>query len=72
MLKGGVDFQLNKMNLEMQNSGQEIKFNSNPVMLEHLQRAPGFVPVIINIQPMNDLRLFLGVPSEPVISPQRN
>ena len=30
-------------------------------MLEQLQNAPGFVPVIINIQPMNDLRLFLGI-----------
>ncbi len=29
-------------------------------MLEQLQNAPGFVPVIINIQPMTDLRLFLG------------
>ena len=27
----------------------------------HLQNAPGFVPVIINIEPMKDLRLFLGI-----------
>jgi hypothetical protein len=29
-------------------------------MLQQLQNATGFVPVIINIQPMTDLRLFLA------------
>ena len=36
-----------------------IKFHIDPAMLQQLQNAPGFVPVIINIQPMNDLRQFL-------------
>ena len=39
----------------------EIKFNIDPAMLQRLQNAPGFVPVIINIQPTNNLREFLGV-----------
>jgi hypothetical protein len=30
-------------------------------MLEKLQNAPGFVPVIVNIQPMRDIRMFLGI-----------
>jgi len=30
-------------------------------MLRQLQKAPGFVPVIINIQPLNNLRQFLGI-----------
>jgi hypothetical protein len=29
-------------------------------MIEQLRNATGFVPVIINIQPMGDLRKFLG------------
>ena len=38
-----------------------IKFHMDPAMLERLRNAPGFVPVIINILPMTDLRLFLGL-----------
>jgi hypothetical protein len=30
-------------------------------MLQQLQNAPGFVPVIINIQPLRDLKGFLMV-----------
>ncbi len=33
----------------------------DPAMLQQLQDAPGFMPVIINIQPLNDLPAFLGV-----------
>jgi hypothetical protein len=38
---------------------EEIKFHLDPAMLRQLQNAPGFVPVIINIQPLNDLKSFL-------------
>ncbi len=41
-----------------------IKFHLDPAMLEQLQDAPGFVPVIINIQPMTDLRSFLGLTAD--------
>ena len=56
---GGIDFTANKTPLEIQNAGQGIKFHLNPAMLKQLQNAPGFVPVIISIQPMSDLRKFL-------------
>ena len=49
------------MNLQLQNAGEGIKFHLDPVLLQQLQNAPGFVPVIINIHPMNDLRKFLGI-----------
>ena len=49
------------MSLQTQNSGTGIKFYLDPAMLEQLRNAPGFVPVIINIQPMTDLRRFLGI-----------
>ena len=45
-----------------------IKFKIDPAMLKQLQNAPGFVPVIINVQPMTDLRQFLDVPSELTIT----
>ena len=38
-----------------------IKFHMNAAMLAQLQNAPGFVPVIINIQPLTNLRGFLGI-----------
>ncbi len=61
---GGIDFKPNQINLESRNAGQEIKFKSDPAMLEQLRNAPGFEPVIINIQPMRDLELFLGLKQE--------
>jgi hypothetical protein len=33
----------------------------DPARLARLQKAPGFVPVIISIRPTSDLRAFLGV-----------
>ena len=57
--KGGIDLSSYKA-LTVQNNGQSITFHINPTMLEQLQNAPGFVPVIIDIQPMINLREFLG------------
>ena len=59
--KGGIDLTPSNMNLQTQNNGGGIKFHLDPAMLQQLQNAPGFVPVIINIQPMTDLREFLGL-----------
>ena len=58
---GGIDLTPAHMNLQTQNAGGGIKFHLDPVLLRQLQNAPGFVPVIINIQPMVDLGQFLGV-----------
>jgi len=58
--RGGIDLTPANMNVQTLNSGGEIKFHLDPAMLVQLQSAPGFVPVIINIQPMNNLRKFLG------------
>ena len=33
----------------------------NPAMLKRLQNVPGFVPMIISIQPNTDLREFLHI-----------
>jgi len=58
---GGIDLRSDKA-LFVQNNGRGIKFYIDPAMLAQLQNAPGFTPVIINIQPMTDLRRFLGLP----------
>jgi len=59
--EGGINLTPANMNLQTLNGGQAIKFHMNAAMLAQLKNAPGFMPVIINIQPMTDLRLFLGI-----------
>ena len=59
--RGGIDLTFANMSLRTQNAGEGIKFKLGPAMLQQLQNAPGFVPVIISIQPMTDLKLFLGL-----------
>ena len=59
--KGGIDFNANKLILETRREGGEIKMNIDPRMLLQFQNASGFVPVIINILPMTDLKGFLGL-----------
>jgi len=61
---GGIDLTSGKLNVQtLGGAGNDIvkgiKFHLNPALLAQLQNAPGFVPVIINIQPMTDLRQFL-------------
>ena len=51
------------MAIAMQNAGQEIKFRIDPAMFKQLQDVQGFTPVIINIQPITDIRLFLTLPA---------
>ena len=58
---GGIDLTPANMNLLTQNAGTEIKFHLDPAMLQRLQNAPGFTPVIINIQPLISLPQFLGI-----------
>ncbi len=67
---GGIDFKPDKVDsvfaVQMDsrlrgNDNAGIKFNIDPAMLERLQNASGFTPVIINIVPLDDLRLFLGI-----------
>jgi hypothetical protein len=58
---GGIDLTPANMNLRTQNSDGEIKFHLDPAQLARFQNAPGFVPVIINIQPLKNLSTFLGL-----------
>jgi len=58
---GGIDLTPANMNLQAQNSSGEIKFHLDPSQLQQLQNASGFVPVIISVRPLGDLRSFLGI-----------
>ena len=58
---GGIDLTSGEKALAVQSSNGGIKFNMNPAMLPRLENAVGITPVIINIQPMIDLKLFLGL-----------
>jgi hypothetical protein len=64
--EGGINLTPANLNLQTLNAGQAIKFHMDPALFQQLQNAPGFVPVIINIQPMTDLRIFLGLDSKSV------
>jgi len=51
----------NDKGMNTRNDAGGIKFHLDHAMLQQLKNAPGFVPVIVNIQPMTDLKKFLGV-----------
>ncbi|MBF0485880.1 MAG: hypothetical protein HQL16_05125 [Candidatus Omnitrophica bacterium] len=59
--KGGIDFNSSRMTLETQGSAGAMAFNIDPAIMEELRSAPGFVPVVIGIQPLNSLSEFLSV-----------
>ncbi|MBF0593455.1 MAG: hypothetical protein HQL22_00650 [Candidatus Omnitrophica bacterium] len=60
-LKGGIDFNPNNMDMHLQNNGGAITVDVDPAMLQQLQNAPGFVPVIISTRPLDSLSAFLGL-----------
>ena len=59
---GGIDLNRVDESLQVQDQRGEIKFNMDPAMLQQLQNAVGFVPVIIDIEPVGDLTRFLNSP----------
>ncbi len=65
---GGIDLTQVNRSLESQNPEGEIKFHIDPAMMEQLRNAPGFVPVIISMKPMKDLKRFLGIVSPNLLS----
>ena len=58
---GGINLGAATNVLQTQNAGQAIKFHIDAAQLAQLQQAPGFVPVIVSIQPVVNLRQFLGL-----------
>ncbi len=64
---GGIDLTPANIDVQTRSSKGKMQFRPDPAMLEQLQNAPGFEPVIINIQPLTDLRGFLGLNVSPIL-----
>jgi len=66
--RGGIDLTPARLKVKVKTEkftdDNGIKFHLDPATLARLQNASGFVPVIIRIQPMMNLRQFLGVSSD--------
>ncbi|VAX37990.1 hypothetical protein MNBD_UNCLBAC01-355 [hydrothermal vent metagenome] len=62
-VRGGID--LNPKNINLQTQGQQINYKDpiDPQLLKSLTSSPidGLAPVILNIIPMMNLPLFLGL-----------
>ncbi len=61
MAPGGIDLTGDKMRRQLTTTGNSVEFKFTPEMIDRVQSAPGFVPVIINMQPLTNLPLFLGL-----------
>ncbi len=57
---GGIDLDINKLNLNILNSNGEIVFNLDPAKLEQLKNVSGWTPVITSIHPLKELKIFFG------------
>ncbi len=59
---GGIDLQTRNMELIMQGQGGDIEFELTIDQVNMLrQNIPGFVPIILDIKPAADYRMFLGL-----------
>ncbi len=58
---GGIDLTPERLGLETISDNPGLVFRMDPAVLERYQSAPGLEPVIINIQPMDNLSSFLGI-----------
>jgi len=56
---GGIDLTAGGMNLQTQYRNGDFEYHMDAAMLNRLQNVRGFVPVIISIQPMKNLKLWL-------------
>ncbi|MBF0388170.1 MAG: hypothetical protein HQL20_10025 [Candidatus Omnitrophica bacterium] len=58
--KGGIDFNTDKMNLLVHNGGDATGSNIDPAMFQQLQNATGFMPVVMDIQPLTSISQFIA------------
>ena len=61
---GGIDFNANNLNLKEQGSGVEIQFNFESLQGLQPDQVNGILPVIINITPVTNFPLLLGLSLE--------
>jgi len=56
---GGIDLTPANFDLQTQSAGGGISFHIDPAMLQELRDSPGFVPLVISVQPLKSLIEFL-------------
>jgi len=61
---GGIDLTPDHLNIGTRNNGMGIKLNFNSAMMQKLQDAPGLIPVVDTVNPLDNLSLFLGLPEK--------
>jgi len=63
---GGIDFNTNQMQLNVQKQGSGVGINFDPAMIKRFESGDfqGFVPVIINIRPITNIAPMLGLSQE--------
>ncbi|MBF0331281.1 MAG: hypothetical protein HQL17_05030 [Candidatus Omnitrophica bacterium] len=61
MDKGGIDLNSTDNLLQVKNSGDAIKFDDAPGQIEQYKNAAGFIPVVMDVQPLESLPVFLGI-----------
>ena len=62
-MNGGIDLNTQRLNLNIRGDGSAGVPAVDPDELLQYQDVPGFVPVILNITPVNDVPAFLGLSS---------
>jgi hypothetical protein len=60
---GGIDLNPAQMNMSITGDGSAAINAFDPAIFEQLQGVQGFIPVILNIMPVNDLPAFFGISS---------
>jgi HAD superfamily hydrolase (TIGR01484 family) len=63
VIDGGIDLNTVDSALQVNSRGEAVRFNIDPAQLAAYRSAPGFVPVITQMQDMDDLPAFLGIPA---------
>ena len=60
--KGGIDLNTGAMDLRLRGDGGEIRFELTPAQVEMIRQGiSGFVPVILEVKPMDNMPFFLGL-----------
>jgi len=63
IVNGGIDLSINKLNLNIKGDGSVAVNAFDPAMLARFEAAPGLVPVMMGMRPVQDLPAFLGLSS---------
>ncbi|MBF0479490.1 MAG: hypothetical protein HQL26_08405 [Candidatus Omnitrophica bacterium] len=58
---GGIDLNAAHLKVDVDQEGRGFEIKTDPAMIEQLKNINGFVPVIIDVVPVTNLRMLLGL-----------